>query len=144
MAQLKVKDGKKEKKTKQKKNQNFSTQCLGNACRFVQFLTYKAKLVGKNVIRTEEKHTTKKCCYCGKIHDMPSWKRVMICDCGSNILVGTEIVLLILCYVSYDKMPCGRAINKLLISSTIQNSRWISNLRTHEGITRRKPLHRRI
>ncbi len=85
MAQLKVKDGKKEKKTKQKKNQNLSTQCLGNVCRFVQFLTYKAKLVGKNVIRTEEKHTTKKCCYCGKIHDMPSWKRVMICDCGSNI-----------------------------------------------------------
>ena len=85
IAQSKVKDGKKEKKTKQKKGQNIFTKDLGNLDRFVQFLTYKAKLVGKNVIRTEEKHTTKKCCYCGKIHDMPSWKRVMICDCGSNI-----------------------------------------------------------
>jgi putative transposase len=44
MAQLKVKDGKKEKKTKQKKGQNRSTQGLGNVCRFVQFLTYKTKL----------------------------------------------------------------------------------------------------
>ena len=114
MAQLKVKDGKKEKKTKQKKNQNLSTQCLGNACRFVQFLIYKAKLVGKKVIRTEEKHTTKKCCYCGKIHDMPSWKRLRFVIAGA-ILIGTEIVLLILCYVSYNEMPCGRAINKLLI-----------------------------
>ena len=85
MAQLKVKDGKKEKKTKQKKGQNRSTQGLGNVCRFVQFLTYKAKLAGKSVIRIDEKHTTKKCCYCGRIHYMPSWKRVIICDCGNNI-----------------------------------------------------------
>jgi putative transposase len=41
----------KRKKTKQKKGQNRSTQGLGNLGRFVQFLTYKAKLVGKSVIR---------------------------------------------------------------------------------------------
>jgi putative transposase len=85
MAQPKIKDGKKEKKTKQKKGQNRSTQGLGNLGRFVQFLTYKAELLGKRVIRIDEKNTTKKCCYCGKKHDMPSWKRVMLCDCGNNI-----------------------------------------------------------
>jgi putative transposase len=72
IAQPKVKDGKKEKKTEQKKGQNRFTQGLENLGRFVQFLTYKANLVGKSVIRIDEKHTTKKCCYCGKLHDMPS------------------------------------------------------------------------
>ena len=85
MAQPKIKDGRKEKKTKKKKGQNRSTQSLGNLGRFVQFLTYKAELIGKHVIRIDEKNTTKKCCYCGKKHDMPSWKRVMLCDCGNNI-----------------------------------------------------------
>lgn len=67
------------------KDQNRFTQGLGNLGRFVQFLTYKAKPVGENVIRIDEKHTIKKCCYCGKSHDMSSWNRVMICDCGNNI-----------------------------------------------------------
>jgi len=59
MAQSKVKDGKKEKKTKQKKGQNIFTKDLGNLDRFVQFLTYKAKLVGKSVIIIDEKQTTR-------------------------------------------------------------------------------------
>ncbi len=75
----------KEKKTKQKKGQNRSTQGLGNLGRFVQFLTYKAELIGKRVIRIDEKNTSKKCCYCGKKHEMPTWERVMLCDCGNNI-----------------------------------------------------------
>ena len=85
MAQPKVKDGIKQKKTKQKKGLNRSTQGLGNLGRFVQFLTYKAEIIGKRIIRIDEKNTTKRCCYCGKKHDMPSWKRVMLCDCGNNI-----------------------------------------------------------
>jgi putative transposase len=85
MAQPKVKDGKKQKKTKQKKGLNRSTQGLGNLGRFVQFLTYKAELIGKLVIRIDEKNTSKKCCYCGKKHDMPPYVRVMSCDCGNNI-----------------------------------------------------------
>jgi putative transposase len=85
MAQPKVKDGKKQKKTKQKRGQNRSTQGLGNLGRFVQFLTYKAELIGKLVIRIDEKNTSKKCCYCGKKHDMPTWERVILCDCGNNI-----------------------------------------------------------
>jgi putative transposase len=85
MAQPKIKNGKKEKKTKQKKGQNRSTQGLGNLGRFAQFLTYKAELIGKRVIRIDEKNTSKKCCYCGKKHDMPTYERVMLCDCGNNI-----------------------------------------------------------
>ena len=85
MAQPKVVNGKKEKKTKQIKGQNRSTQGLGNLGRFAQFLTYKAELVGKLVIRIDEKNTSKKCCYCGKKHDMPTSERVMVCDCGNNI-----------------------------------------------------------
>ena len=41
--------------------------------------------IGKRIIRIDEKNTTKKCFYCGKKHDMPSWKRVMSCDCGNVI-----------------------------------------------------------
>ena len=85
MAQPKVKNGKKEKKSKRKRGQNRSTQSLGNLGRFVQFLTYKAELIGKRVIRIDEKNTSKKCCYCGKKHDMPNYERVMLCDCGNNI-----------------------------------------------------------
>jgi len=55
----------------------------GNISRFVGFLTYKAKLVGKRVIEINERDTTKMCCCCGKKHDMPLWKRTMKCDCGN-------------------------------------------------------------
>ncbi len=44
MAQPKVKDGKKEKKTKQKKGQNHSIEALGKVCGFVQFMTDKQNL----------------------------------------------------------------------------------------------------
>ena len=56
MAQPKVKDGIKQKKTKQKKGLNGSTQGLGNLGRFVQFLTYKAEIIGKRIIRIDEKN----------------------------------------------------------------------------------------
>ena len=48
MAQPKVKDSKKENKTKLKKGQNRSTQGLGNLGIFVQFLIYKTKIVAKS------------------------------------------------------------------------------------------------
>jgi putative transposase len=48
MAQLKVKDSKKENKTKLKKGQNRSTQGPGNLGIFVQFLIYKTKIVAKS------------------------------------------------------------------------------------------------
>ena len=86
MAKLKVKNGKKQKKTKQKRGQNRSTQGLGNMSRFPQLLTYKAELAGKKVIRVDEKYTSKMCCCCGKIHKEQELKdREMICDCGNHI-----------------------------------------------------------
>jgi len=82
MAQPKIKDCKKQKKNK---GLNRSTQGLGNLSRFPQLLTYKADLVGKKVIRVDERNTSRACCCCGKLHDMPEWKRVMSCDCGNVI-----------------------------------------------------------
>ena len=82
MAQPKIKDDKKQKKNK---GLNRSTQGLGNLSRFPQLLTYKADLVGKKVIRVDERNTSRACCCCGKLHDMPEWKRVMSCDCGNVI-----------------------------------------------------------
>jgi putative transposase len=43
---------------------------------------YKAGQV-KYVGRFEP--TTKPCCICGKLHDMPLHKRKMVCDCGNNM-----------------------------------------------------------
>jgi putative transposase len=85
MAKLKVKNGKKQRKTKQKRGLNRSTQGLGNMSRFPQLLTYKAELAGKKVIRVDEKYTSKMCCCCGKIHTMELKDREMVCDCGNNI-----------------------------------------------------------
>jgi putative transposase len=64
---------------------NRSTQNAGHLSRFIGFLTYKAVLAGKRVIKIDETNTTKMCCVCGKLHEMPLWKRVMICDCGNTL-----------------------------------------------------------
>uniref|UniRef100_UPI0025F4AA5F transposase n=1 Tax=Methanoculleus sp. UBA303 TaxID=1915497 RepID=UPI0025F4AA5F len=45
----------------------------------------KAALAGKSVIKIDERYTTKTCCVCGAVHDMPLWKRVMNCECGNCI-----------------------------------------------------------
>ena len=64
---------------------NRSTQNHGYISRFTGFLTYKADLAGKKVIEISEQKTSKMCCVCGKEHDMPVWKRTMVCDCGNII-----------------------------------------------------------
>jgi putative transposase len=70
---------------KANRGMNRSTQGTGYLARFTGFLTYKAERIGKKVIEISEWNTTKSCCQCGKLHDMPTWKRVMKCDCG-NVL----------------------------------------------------------
>lgn len=74
-----TKNGKKNRKL------NRSTQGLGNLGRFVQFLTYKAELVGKKVIEIDERNTSKECCVCKNTHYMPLSERVMSCECGNVI-----------------------------------------------------------
>lgn len=64
---------------------NRSTQGTGYLARFTGFLTYKAERIGKKVIEISERNTSKMCCCCGKMHDMPPWKRVMECDCGNVV-----------------------------------------------------------
>jgi len=64
---------------------NRSTQNAGHLSRFIGFLTYKAALAGKRVIKVDEQNTTKTCCGCGAVHEMPLWKRVMDCECGNHI-----------------------------------------------------------
>lgn len=64
---------------------NRAIQNNGYLSRFAGFLTYKAQLVGKRVIRISEEDTTKTCCVCGKKHDMKVWDRVIKCDCGNEM-----------------------------------------------------------
>lgn len=84
---LSVKDMAQSKKSKgkRKRSQNRSTQNQGYLSRFVGFLAYKAEIAGKKVIRIDESYTSKECYVCGTRHDMPMWKRIMICGCGNNI-----------------------------------------------------------
>jgi putative transposase len=62
---------------------NHSIQNTGFLGRFAQFLTYKAKKVGKRVIRINEAQTTKTCCVCGMIRDRRLSERVIKCNCGT-------------------------------------------------------------
>jgi len=86
---LSIKDMSKKKKGKSNhkgtRGLNRAIQNTGTLGRFVRFLTYKAELIGKRVIEINERDTSKKCCVCGKKHDMPLYKRVIICDCGNEI-----------------------------------------------------------
>jgi putative transposase len=70
---------------KRKRSLNRSTQNQGYLSRFIEFLTYKAELAGKKVIRIDESYTSKECCICGTRHNMPLWERIMKCDCGNVI-----------------------------------------------------------
>jgi len=84
---LKVKNMAQSKKLKGKRKRamNRSNQNQGYLSRFIEFLTYKAELIGKKVIKIDESYTSKECYVCGKKHDMPLWERTMSCDCGNNI-----------------------------------------------------------
>ncbi|WP_231585662.1 transposase [Methanosarcina sp. WWM596] len=70
---------------KRKRSQSRSTRNQGYLSRIIEFLTYKAELTGKRVIRIDEAYTSKECCVCGKRHNIPLWERTMKCDCGNVI-----------------------------------------------------------
>ncbi len=73
------------RKTKANKTLNHSIHNLGYMRRFVQFLTYKAELLGKRVIRIDESYTTQTCCRCGKKTKRKLSERIICCDCGNLI-----------------------------------------------------------
>jgi putative transposase len=68
---------------KAQKTLNYSLQNTGFMGRFVEFLTYKARKVGKRVTRIDEAYTTKTCCVCGKVRDRTLSERHIRCDCGT-------------------------------------------------------------
>ncbi|MFX0079150.1 MAG: zinc ribbon domain-containing protein, partial [Candidatus Hermodarchaeota archaeon] len=82
MAQKKRTSGCQQKDTANR-TLNHSIQNTGFLGRFVQFLTYKAKKVGKSVIRIDEAQTTKRCCVCGKVRVRRLSERIIQCDCGT-------------------------------------------------------------
>jgi putative transposase len=51
--------------------------------RFVQMLEYKCLHAGKDLVRIDERYTSKDCSACGQRQDMPLWKRTYRCGtCG--------------------------------------------------------------
>jgi putative transposase len=50
---------------------------------FVQMLTYKCQLYGKELVFLDERNTSKACSGCGHLQAMPLWKRTYCCtECG--------------------------------------------------------------
>jgi len=87
---LAVKDMVRKKRTSGPRQQDASARTLNHSLqntgflgRFVQFLTYRAKKVGKRVIRIDEAQTTKRCCVCGQIRTRRLSERIIQCDCGT-------------------------------------------------------------
>ena len=105
-----------------KRGLNKSLQNTGSIARLVSYLTYKAQLAGKKVIKINERDTTKTCCVCGKKKErMPLWERRYICDCGNNIDRDRNSAINIMVRF-LSQMPSGLATD------------YISNLRTGAGI----------
>ncbi len=85
-----VKNGKingkiKGKITKYHKRINRGVHNTGHLKRFVELLTYKAKLQGKRVITIDERNTSKTCSFCrNKKSQMPLYQRIYHCEsCGT-------------------------------------------------------------
>ena len=50
---------------------------------FTQMLAYKCRLSGKELVKLDERNTSKMCSRCGHLQDMPLWKRTYRCEnCG--------------------------------------------------------------
>ena len=50
---------------------------------FTQMLEYKCQLYGKELVKLDERNTSKTCSRCGHMQDMPLWKRTYRCEnCG--------------------------------------------------------------
>ncbi|MHA2305599.1 MAG: RNA-guided endonuclease InsQ/TnpB family protein [Candidatus Hodarchaeales archaeon] len=83
-----VKNGKnkgKGKITKYHNSINRGVHNTGHLSRFIELLTYKAKLLGKKVITIDERNTSKVCSFCGhKKSQIPLHQRIYQCEsCGT-------------------------------------------------------------
>ena len=104
------------------KGMSRSLQNTGSISRLVGFLAYKSKLIGKRIIKIDEKYTSKTCCICGVRKDMPLEQRQYICDCGNNI--------------DRDKNSAVNIMIRYLSNNGLWKSYWqfVSNLR-QTGLT---------
>ncbi|MCK4820622.1 transposase, partial [bacterium] len=73
------------RKTKARKTLNHSMQNTGSLGRFTQFLTYKAEMIGKRIIRIDESYTSQQCCACQKRVKRALFERNIKCDCGNRM-----------------------------------------------------------
>lgn len=71
------------KKNKFNKTLNHSIHNTGTLSRFAKFLTYKAELLGKTIIRIDESYTSQMCCICCNKRKRKLNERSIICDCGN-------------------------------------------------------------
>ena len=107
-----------------RKGLNRATHNSGALGRFVHFLTYKSRRVGKRAIEFDERNSTKECWVCGKLHSMPIWKRVMRCDCGNVIERDkNSAIILMKRYLSHNAKWTGYRV-------FLDNLRHIANCKT--------------
>lgn len=100
------------KSNKAKKTLNHSLQNTGSMRRFTEFLTYKAKKIGKRVIEISERNTTRTCCMCGKIERKKLSHRVMNCNCGNTMDRDLNSAINILLRYFYKKYILGPKVFK--------------------------------
>ena len=81
----KKKNTKSPRMNKINKTLNHSMQNTGSMGRFIQFLTYKAKKIGKRIIKIDESYTTQVCCSCGLKKKRSLSERHIFCTCGNQI-----------------------------------------------------------
>ena len=73
------------RQNKANKTLNHSMQNTGSMGRFVQFLTYKARKIGKRLIKIDESYTTQVCCRCGLRKKRSLSERDILCNCGNQM-----------------------------------------------------------
>ena len=81
----KKKTTKSPRQNKANKTLNHSMQNTGSMGRFVKFLTYKARKIGKRLIKIDESYTTQVCCSCGLKKKRSLSERDIFCTCGNRI-----------------------------------------------------------
>ena len=60
---------------------------------FISFLSYKTN----KLVKVNPSYTSKTCCLCGKVHDMPLSQRTMNCTCGNKMDRDVNAAKNILC-----------------------------------------------
>jgi putative transposase len=73
------------RQNKANKTLNHSLQNTGSMGRFLQFLTYKARKIGKRIIKIDESYTTQTCCKCGLKKKRSLSERTIFCNCGNQL-----------------------------------------------------------